>query len=84
MMHMDCKLTLPVPTVLGRLDAFAPTVVVDSREQTPLMFTRLPAVTARLTTGDYSLVGAEHLFSDAGKKMPITSSCTTVVPLNSA
>jgi ERCC4-type nuclease len=40
-----------------------PTIVIDSREQAPLTFTRLPSTVAGLTTGDYSVVGAEELFA---------------------
>jgi ERCC4-type nuclease len=76
-MPMDptLKLTIPVPRALRRVDAFVPTIVVDSREQTPLVFTRLRAVTATLTTGDYSLAGAEHLFSVERKTIDDLVAC---------
>jgi len=45
----------------------AVTIAVDSREQAPLPITRLPAVRATLQTGDYSVAGAEHLFSVGGR-----------------
>jgi len=38
-----------------------PTIVIDTREQTPWTFQNLPTVTATLQTGDYSLLGLEHL-----------------------
>lgn len=38
-----------------------PTIIIDSREQTPLMFS-YPSITAGLATGDYSVVGLENDF----------------------
>ncbi|MGO9479442.1 MAG: RCC1 domain-containing protein [Limisphaerales bacterium] len=38
-------------------------IIVDTREQTPLVFKHLPARPGPLTTGDYSFAGAEELFS---------------------
>lgn len=35
------------------------TVVCDNREQTPLIFTRLPSIRGTLQSGDYSAVGLE-------------------------
>jgi len=40
-----------------------PTLIVDSREQAPLVFTRLQSRPGTLTTGDYSFAGAEELFA---------------------
>jgi ERCC4-type nuclease len=37
--------------------------VVDVREQTPLVFTRLQAVSGTLYSGDYSIQGLEAIFS---------------------
>jgi ERCC4-type nuclease len=57
---------------------FLPVIIVDSREQAPLMFKHLPARPGPLTTGDYSIVGAEELFSIERKSIPdLVSSCTT-------
>ena len=39
--------------------AVLPVILVDTREQTPLAFTRLPSETASLATGDYSCRGLE-------------------------
>ena len=47
----------------SKLTNFQPTLVIDNREQTPLVFTRLQSVRGTLTTGDYSAVGLEELFS---------------------
>ena len=37
-----------------------PVIVCDTREQEPLVFTRLRSVRGTLTTGDYGILGAEH------------------------
>jgi DNA excision repair protein ERCC-4 len=50
------------------------TIVIDSREQTPLRFT-LPTTRATLTTGDYSLVGLEHLVTVERKSLPDLLAC---------
>jgi DNA excision repair protein ERCC-4 len=46
-----------------------PQIVVDSREQTPLRFTRLPSVEGTLRTGDYSLTGFESHFAIERKSL---------------
>jgi ERCC4-type nuclease len=57
---------------------FKPVIIVDTREQTPLAFTNLPARPGTLATGDYSFAGAEELFSIERKSIPdLISSCTT-------
>lgn len=40
-----------------------PTIIVDTREQTPLQFTRLASEVGTLTTGDYSIKGMESAFA---------------------
>ena len=40
-----------------------PTIVIDTREQTPLHFEHYQTETATLTTGDYSIKGMESAFS---------------------
>jgi len=40
-----------------------PTIIIDTREQTPLRFTQLRSRTATLYTGDYSFEGAEDVFA---------------------
>lgn len=40
-----------------------PTILVDSREQAPLIFTRFPSISAGLVTGDYSIAGLEDHFA---------------------
>ena len=48
---------------LGQVKEIAPTVVIDSREQSPLVFGNLPAEVGTLDTGDYSVRGLEHLIA---------------------
>lgn len=62
--------TDPVP-------AFAPQIVVDTREQTPLVFTRFPIVAGTLYSGDYSVAGLEDLFAVERKSIPDLVSCCT-------
>lgn len=40
-----------------------PTIIVDTREQTPLLFENLPTERRTLATGDYSVLGFERDFS---------------------
>lgn len=54
-----------------------PTLIVDSREQTPIVFTRLPSTIGTLTTGDYSFVGAEELFAIERKSIADLAACCT-------
>jgi DNA excision repair protein ERCC-4 len=55
-----------------------PTVVIDTREQCPLPFTRLPIVRAGLVTGDYSIQGAENQFAVERKSISdLVSSITS-------
>jgi ERCC4-type nuclease len=51
---------LPALRSLGDLAGVEPVIVIDSREQQPLVFTRLPSRTATLKTADYSLDGCVH------------------------
>ena len=46
--------TLPALRSLGKLADLRPIVVIDNREQTPLVFTNLPSVPGTLTSGDYA------------------------------
>src|SRR6202011_70570 len=48
---------------LGELADHAPTIVIDTREQQPLVFSRLQSVRGTLTAGDYSIQGLQELFS---------------------
>jgi DNA excision repair protein ERCC-4 len=52
-----------------------PTIVIDSREQTPLRFANLKAIRGGLTSGDYSFSGGEDLFSVERKSIPDLVAC---------
>jgi len=54
---------------------FAPTIVIDTREQTPLSFPHLPTTTDTLYSGDYSILGLSHLFSVERKSIEDLVSC---------
>ena len=49
---------------------FEPTILIDTREQTPLVFRNLPSKVASLPTGDYSVAGLESLISIERKSLP--------------
>ena len=54
-----------------------PTIIVDTREQTPLSFTQLPSIVDTLYSGDYSVQGAERLFAVERKTLDdLATSCT--------
>lgn len=46
-----------------------PTIIVDSREQTPWKFSNLPTEPGSLATGDYSVRGLEHLIAVERKSL---------------
>ena len=53
-----------------------PVILVDTREQTPLMFPGNPTARASLYSGDYSIRGAEHLFAVERKTLDdLAASC---------
>lgn len=54
-----------------------PVAIVDSREQAPLILPGLATVVRGLTSGDYSLVGAEHLFAVERKSLADLVACVT-------
>lgn len=66
---------LPALRSLGDLADMRPTIIVDTREQTPLVFHRLPSVRGTLTSGDYSVRGLEDLFAVERKSIPDLVSC---------
>jgi DNA excision repair protein ERCC-4 len=55
--------TLPALRTLGGLADQSPTIIIDTREQTPLVFQHLESVRGTLQTGDYSIVGLDDLFA---------------------
>lgn len=55
-----------------------PTLIVDSREQDPLVFQKLPTERGTLQTGDYSIKGCEDLFAVERKSIAdLVGSVTT-------
>ena len=73
----ECLPTLPALRSLGDLAELRPTVIVGTREQTPLPISRLPVTTGTLATGDYSFAGGEALFSVERKTIADLVSCCT-------
>ena len=67
--------TLPGLRGLAKLSDLRPTIVVDQREQAPLVFTRLASVPGTLAAGDYSVAGLEHLISIERKSIDDLSNC---------
>jgi DNA excision repair protein ERCC-4 len=55
--------------------AINPVIVIDSREQSPLVFKRFLSERGTLSTGDYSIRGAEELFSIERKSIADLVSC---------
>ena len=66
---------LPALKHLGELADRLPVIVIDTREQEPLPFTRLPKIRAGLYSGDYSVAGMEALFSIERKSVADLVSC---------
>ena len=57
------------------MNQLLPTLIVDSREKTPLVF-EYPSVVRGLYSGDYSFVGAEHSFAVERKTLDdLAASC---------
>jgi ERCC4-type nuclease len=52
-----------------------PVILVDTREQAPLIFTNLVSRPATLHTADYSILGAEELFGIERKSIPDCVAC---------
>ncbi len=52
-----------------------PTIIIDTREQAPLSFLRLPSLRGTLTSGDYSVQGLEDLFGIERKSIADLVSC---------
>lgn len=67
----------PLKTKLPELDGQMPRIIVDTREQTPLVFTQLASEVSTLTTGDYSYGGGEHVFGVERKSVADLVGCCT-------
>jgi ERCC4-type nuclease len=72
---MATEKTLPALRGLAKPADLLPVIVVDSREQEPLLFTRLQAVTSTLYSGDYSILGLEGSFAVERKSIDDLTSC---------
>jgi DNA excision repair protein ERCC-4 len=66
---------LPGLRGLHDLADLRPTIIIDSREQTPLHFERLRSVTGNLYAGDYSIAGCESSFSVERKSIDDLATC---------
>jgi DNA excision repair protein ERCC-4 len=67
--------TLPGLRGLRDLADLRPTIVVDQREQAPLIFTRLASVPGTLYAGDYSIAGLESSFAVERKSIDDLANC---------
>jgi DNA excision repair protein ERCC-4 len=67
--------TLPGLRGLAKLSDLRPVVVVDQREQAPLVFTRLQAVPGTLAVGDYSIRGLQASFAIERKSIDDLANC---------
>ena len=68
---------LPALKSLGDLSKAKPVIVIDTREQTPLTFTRLQSVSGTLQSGDYSFLGGEESFAIERKSIADLVGCCT-------
>ena len=75
MAEKSSELALPALVPLGDLAGAKPTIVIDSREQSPLTFTRLQSVEGTLYSGDYSVRGLEELFAIERKTVADLTAC---------
>jgi DNA excision repair protein ERCC-4 len=66
---------IPALRSLGELADVEPVIVVDTREQLPLPFSRLRTRAGALLTGDYSVAGLESLFAVERKSISDLVGC---------
>lgn len=59
---MTDRNTIAEPVQIAAKVPTLPTLITDSREQTPLRFANLPTVAGSLQSGDYSITGLEERF----------------------
>ncbi len=57
------------------MTAPSPTIIIDSREQTPFEFTNMPSEPGTLDTGDYSVKGLEHRVTVERKSLEDLLAC---------
>jgi DNA excision repair protein ERCC-4 len=67
--------TFPILKSVAELRDHRVCILVDSREQTPLVFSRLTSNVATLQTGDYSIAGMEELFAVERKSIADLVAC---------
>jgi DNA excision repair protein ERCC-4 len=72
---MSEPFTFPAKKSLGELAGCKPVIVIDSREQTPLVFTRLESRTSTLYSADYSVAGLEELVAIERKSVADLIGC---------
>ena len=72
---MKLPLLQPLKTKLPDLAGKLPRIIVDTREQTPLVFTRLASEVSGLNTGDYSFCGGETYMAVERKSVPDLVGC---------
>jgi len=72
----------PLKTKLPDLSGRMPRIVVDTREQLPLVFTRLESETGSLSTGDYSFAGGETFMCVERKSVADLVACCVGVERN--
>ncbi len=65
----------PARRSLIRLADLHPTIAIDTREQAPLTFSRLPAQRVTLQSGDYSFLGGEEQFAVERKSVADLVGC---------
>jgi ERCC4-type nuclease len=70
----ECR-ALPALRGLSALVDCRPKIIIDSREQPPLCFTRLPSIRGTLYSGDYSLAGLEDIFAIERKSVDDLVGC---------
>jgi ERCC4-type nuclease len=70
------RVSAPLPPIRGAASAdLLPVIVTDTREQTPLPFSRLRTIRAGLLTADYSVAGLESVFAIERKSVADLVSC---------
>jgi DNA excision repair protein ERCC-4 len=73
---MAADFKLPALRHLGELADHKPVVIIDTREQDPLVFTNLESQRGLLRTGDYSVAGMTELIAIERKSISDLVGCT--------
>jgi ERCC4-type nuclease len=72
---MPADFKLPALASLGELKDTKPVIIVDTREQDPLVFTHLESRRGMLITGDYSIAGMTELIAIERKSISDLVGC---------